>query len=207
MTRMHRVVVGPLPCWLDREQLLAVPHTATELPMGDVEVSAELTSLQAADLAARLRGLCLAARPIQVRCEPPLPRAAVRSARAEDARRRRETTAGFERRGVLVDDPEGRWSLTPEALALEMAGLAGQCSVCDAMCGLGGNAIAFARAGCEVTAIELDAARLARARHNARVYGVLERIRFIHGDARSLLGDMDAALLFLDPPWGVKWNR
>ena len=42
---------------------------------------------------------------------------------------------------------------------------------------------------------------------NARLHGVEDRIRFQTGDAARLLPGLRADLLFLDPPWGVEWNR
>jgi len=44
-----------------------------------------------------------------------------------------------------------------------------------------GNAIQFARTCSHVIAIDIDASRLRLARHNAAVYGVADRIEFIHG--------------------------
>jgi predicted RNA methylase len=79
--------------------------------------------------------------------------------------------------------------------------------VLDAACGAGGNAIGFARAGCRVTAIERDAARLEMARANARVYGVQDRIRFVAGDAQQLVPELPADLLFVDPPWGERYDK
>jgi predicted RNA methylase len=79
--------------------------------------------------------------------------------------------------------------------------------VIDACCGAGGNAIGFARAGCLVTAIELDGARIELARHNAQLYGVADRIRFLSGDARELIATLDADLLFIDPPWGERYDK
>jgi predicted RNA methylase len=124
-----------------------------------------------------------------------------------DARARRETTPAFLRPGARASG-EGRYSLTPEALAMSVAEQArGQSVVVDACCGSGGNAIAFARVGCEVTAIDLDAERLAEAAHNAALYGVTSRIRFVNGDARALVPELAADLLFIDPPWGRDYDK
>jgi SAM-dependent methyltransferase len=96
-------------------------------------------------------------------------------------------------------------SLTPEVLAVELGKRAAGRSVVDAMCGCGGNAIGFARAGCSVTSLEIDARRLEMARHNARIYGV--DIDFRQGNAAALIGQIEADILFVDPPWGADWNR
>ena len=143
---------------------------------------------------------------MEVEIVPKLDRKYVRRARLEDARRRRDTTPGFERPGARMDS-EGHRSLTPEALALWLGQQAAGVSVVDACCGVGGNAIGFARAGCQVIAIALDPGRLACARHNARLYGVTDRIEFRVGNAVELVSQLEADLLFVDPPWGEDWNR
>ncbi len=209
----HRVRVAPIPAWIDHERLLG--PTASGEPWrlrrradGTCEAEAVLASEGAADLAARLRGVGLDGSALACAIEPPLRRPLVRRARTEDARRRRETTPGFERSGVRLDD-EGRWSLTPERLALRIASTAERRPIVDAGCGVGGNSIGFARAGSPVVAIEADAARLALARHNARVYAVGDRVRFVSGDALALAPRYAApeAILFCDPPWGRGWDR
>lgn len=197
---MTRVTVAGLPDWVDADRLLGPGPWVREGPVR----TAELTPREAADLASRLRNVHLGGRTLELRVEPPLPRALVRAARTEDARRRRDTTPGFTRAGVRLD-PLARTYLTPEALALALGRrYAGQ-RVVDATCGAGGNAIGFARAGCAVVAVDANAARLAQARHNARIYGVEARIRFVHARAEHL--DLDGDVLFVDPPWGTDWNR
>jgi trimethylguanosine synthase len=77
--------------------------------------------------------------------------------------------------------------------------------VLDGFCGAGGNAIAFARTCRWVVAIDTDGERLARARANARVYGVADRIEFIQGDFLAVaprLRALAADVVFLGPPWG-----
>lgn len=177
-------------------------HTAVEGD-GTITASADLPPVEAADLAARLRGLGFGGRPLDVQISPPLPRALVRAARTTDARRRRETTPGFLRAGTRVDD-EGRISLTPEVLALRIGELARGRRVVDLGCGCGGNAIGFARGGAQVIAVERDAGRLAMARHNARLYGA--SIDFRAGDD-ALLDDLAGDVLFVDPPWGADYDR
>lgn len=204
-SRLHRVRVHPLPPWLDARRLLGFPDfcidCASAGPPGWLKAQADLPAAQAADVSARLRGLCLAGRTVVCEVTPALDRRLVRRARTDDARRRRDTTPGFLREGVRLDE-EGRYSLTAEALALRMAeGTKGR-HVVDAGSGAGGNAIAFARAGAFVTAIERVGARLALARHNAAIYGVQERIRFIEGDAVEHIGALRADLWMVDPPWG-----
>jgi SAM-dependent methyltransferase len=204
---VHVVRVSPLPDWLDWRRLLG-PGAWRAAPNSDAgsAYQAELERADAADLAARLRGVGIGGASLNVEVQPPLPRSAVRRARADEARRYRAGSAGFERAGARID-AEGKRSLTPEALALQLGLEARGAHVLDACCGAGGNAIGFARAGCRVTAIELDPARLELARHNARVYGVADSIRFLVGDARTLIPNLDADLLFVDPPWGERYDK
>jgi hypothetical protein len=203
----HRVRVSPLPDWLDWRRLLG-PGAWQEsgTAAGVRACHAELERREAADLAARLRGVGIGGEPLLVEVQPPLPRNVVRSARADEARRYRDGSPGFTRAGARVD-AEGKRSLTPEALALALGRNAGEAHVLDACCGAGGNAIGFARAGCRVTAIEIDGERLELARHNARVYGVSERIRFLTGDACVLAPEITADLLFIDAPWGERYDK
>lgn len=200
--RPVQVTVRGLPAWIDAPRLLG-PGAWT---VGDGAWTATTDMDTATDVAARLRGVSLEGAALETTIRPSPSRNQVRDARLQDARRRRDTTPGFTRPGVRLDE-EGRWSLTPEALALTMGKAAKGAVVLDAGCGCGGNTIGFARAGCTVIAVERDAARLAMARHNAGVYGVADRVRFVHGDAAEVATSTSWDLLFTDPPWGVDWSR
>jgi predicted RNA methylase len=207
--RQVRLTVEPLPEWLAAERLLGSAELVrTPIEPGRLRVEAVLDAEHAADVEAQLRGLGLDGRALRITLQPPSSRAQVRAARLREARARRDTTPGFIRPGVRVTG-EGRYSLTPEPLALALGRRAAGLHVIDACCGSGGNAIGFARAGSRVTAIELDPARLEEARHNAAVYGVRERIEFHVGDARALLPALapEGALLFVDPPWGEHYDK
>lgn len=59
----------------------------------------------------------------------------------------------------------------------------------DLFAGAGGNTIAFARSGHWdlVVGIEVDAATLACAQHNAAVYGVADRVVWVRGDCTDFL--------------------
>lgn len=92
----------------------------------------------------------------------------------------------------------------------------------DCFAGIGGNAIAFALSGAykRVYAIEKNLAALECARHNARIYGVHDKITFFHGDCFEILGLEQskpeakvpsliqvinkAGIIFASPPWGGK---
>ncbi len=54
-----------------------------------------------------------------------------------------------------------------------------------------------------VIAIDIDPIKIALARHNARIYGVEDRIEFIVGDYFKIIPTLTAAnVIFLSPPWG-----
>ncbi|NWY74263.1 TGS1 synthase, partial [Erithacus rubecula] len=103
-------------------------------------------------------------------------------------------------------DREGWFSVTPEKIAEHIAIRVSQSFNCDiivdAFCGVGGNAIQFALTSKRVIAIDIDAEKLRLARHNARVYGVAERIDFLRGDFMALAAGLRADVVFLSPPWG-----
>jgi predicted RNA methylase len=203
----YRVRVSGLPSWLDWKRLLGPGDFQTSvLSDGRLQAKAELSREAAADLGARLRGVGIGGAKLEVEVQPALERRDVRRARAIEARRYRDGSSGFSLPGVQLDQ-EARHSLTPEALAIDLGRQAHGVHVLDAGCGAGGNAIGFARAGCTVTAIELDRSRLDQAKHNARLYGVAERIHFIGGDASVLVPEHKADLLFIDPPWGGAYDK
>ncbi|MFT7519942.1 MAG: putative O-methyltransferase YrrM [Kiritimatiellia bacterium] len=184
------------------DRLLGDGPWSIEPVLNGVVATATLSRDAAADVQARLRGLAFDGLDLTITVRPKLKRNAVRDARSRDARARRSTTPGFTKAKVQLDD-EGRWSLTPESLALAMARRAHCDQVLDLTCGAGGNAIGFARAGCSVTAIDLHPGRLDMARHNAQLYGVRDRIIFHSMDATAALDDVDTeTLIFFDPPWG-----
>jgi predicted RNA methylase len=217
----HRVVVSGVPGWVDAARLLGHgpvdPGARGVPPAGwtrDAAAgwTATLPTAVAADLDARLRNLCLGGSVVECTATPALPRAAVRAARLHDARRRRDTTPGFDVRGTQRDE-EGRWSLTPAGLALALGRKAARrygaaVRVLDLCGGVGGNAIGFARAGLRVVSVERDPVRAAMARHNAGMHGVAVDVRC--DDALSVLGgvaDLSGTLVHVDPPWGVAWER
>lgn len=198
---MRQVTVLGLPDWMPTRLL-----GPGDWRRDDQGWTAALTTDQAALLQSRLRGHGYGGSPVQVRVRPGLKRPQVRAGRTADARLRRDTTPGFTRPGTRLDD-EGRWSLTPESLALWMGRQRPPGRFLDAGCGVGGNAIGLARAGHRVIAIEQDASRLAMARHNAGIYEVADRITFVHGDVHEALGAHEVDVTFFDPPWGVDWDR
>ncbi len=193
----HQVIVRGVPEWVDATKLLG-PEFSPE----DGAYTAAMDTEDAADVAARLRNIGLGGALLSVAFRPRLKRPAIRAGRTRDARARRDTTPGFTQPGAQWDD-EGRYSLTPESLALVMGKAANKRDVTDLGCGVGGNTIGFARAGCTVAAIERDPTRRRMALHNASVYGVRDRVSV----ATELDDDASGDLLFVDPPWGTEWNR
>ena len=103
--------------------------------------------------------------------------------------------------GIQLDD-EGWYSVTPEAIAFHLAQRCACDVIVDAFCGVGGNTIQFAMTCERVIAIDLDPVRLAMAKHNAKVYGVEDRIEFILGDALEVVPMLKADVVFASPPWG-----
>ncbi|CAG8550329.1 5794_t:CDS:1 [Acaulospora colombiana] len=103
--------------------------------------------------------------------------------------------------GILMDE-EGWYSVTPEAVAAQIAGRCRCDTIIDAFCGVGGNAIQFAHTCHRVIAIDIDETKLICARNNARIYGVQDRIDFILGDYFKLIPKLRADVVFLSPPWG-----
>ena len=101
-------------------------------------------------------------------------------------------------------DDEGKRLLTPEVLAMRTAAEMrerGITSVIDGCAGLGGNSIAFVRAGLRVLAVDVDPHRLELARRNAQALHCADRIEWHCGRIEELLAELPEIPLFLDPPW------
>ena len=115
--------------------------------------------------------------------------------------------------GIRLTD-SAWYGVTPEPIATRIATHLASLpesidTVIDLFAGAGGNTIALALSGRfkSVFGIEADAATLACAEHNAEVYGVRNRITFVHGDCFQVLkrrfkGLLGRAVVFGSPPWG-----
>lgn len=113
--------------------------------------------------------------------------------------------------GVALDD-ESWYSVTPEKIAAHharrLAALTPPTThpvIVDAFCGCGGNAIQFAHRAAHVVAVDWNPARLVLAAHNARLYGVGDRVDFLAGDVNAVLPALRALgvhAVFMSPPWG-----
>ncbi len=154
---------------------------------------------EAAALVREFDGMQIAGHTLRVRVElaagevlPSVPR----SMRARPPRRGRKGP------WLPFFDEVGRRSLTPRKLAERQARRLASSFVIDGYCGLGGNALALARAGARVIGVDCEASRLKLAARNAEALGLQDRIRWVHGDISTLLPKLprDADLL-LDPPW------
>jgi len=50
--------------------------------------------------------------------------------------------------------------------------------------------------------VDIDPNKIQLARHNAKVYGVADRIQFIVGDFFELAPSLKANVVYMSPPWG-----
>ncbi|XP_020279768.1 trimethylguanosine synthase isoform X2 [Pseudomyrmex gracilis] len=103
--------------------------------------------------------------------------------------------------GIKLDH-ESWYSVTPEEIAKNIAKRCRCDTIIDAFCGAGSNSIQFAFTCERVIAIDIDPNKIENARHNARIYGVEDRIEFIIGDFLKLAPSLIADVVFLSPPWG-----
>ncbi len=159
----------------------------------------EVSRAQAAAAHGRARGLSVGGVKITVTTTPPIPPRAVPGFRQPRGRDPRRLFTRYHD-GIRLD-ADARASLTPQRAAEAIAARIPGKTIVDGFCGAGGNAIAFARAGKRVVAIDTRADRLAQARHNAGIYGVADRITFQQGDFFAL--PPPAETCFLDPPWAA----
>ncbi|KAI1344996.1 RNA cap guanine-N2 methyltransferase-domain-containing protein [Xylariaceae sp. FL0016] len=143
----------------------------------------------------------------------------------------RNTIFSYYDEGIYMTQ-DAWYGVTPEPVAIRIAeDLAsiislGKRTVIDAFAGVGGNAISLAlateadgetRRWSKVIAIELDAATLACAQHNASLYGITDEITWVLGDSfeylklltespnkleSNLQVDIATTAVFASPPWG-----
>ncbi|XP_017013433.2 trimethylguanosine synthase [Drosophila takahashii] len=101
-------------------------------------------------------------------------------------------------------DRESWFSVTPEKIAKQTARRLACDLIVDAFCGCGGNAIQFANTCGRVIAVDIDAEKLAMAKHNAGIYGVAHKIEFVHADFLQFAAStrIRPNVVFLSPPWG-----
>lgn len=114
--------------------------------------------------------------------------------------------------------PDAWFGVTPEPVANKIAAHIAESApesatvIVDAFGGVGGNAIAFARSGRweRVFAIEKDAKTMKCAKHNARVYGVEDKIFWAQGDCFEVIKRFSGSknvVVFASPPWGGEMTQ
>lgn len=109
--------------------------------------------------------------------------------------------------GIELDE-ESWFSVTPEQIALHHALRCGGPDIVlvDACCGVGGNAIAFAKNCKKVIAVDIDQNKLNMGRQNAKIYNV-DNIEWVCGDFNELVKENyfrgeNVFGVFISPPWG-----
>lgn len=103
--------------------------------------------------------------------------------------------------GIKLDH-ESWFSVSPEKVAEYTARRCRCDTLIDAFCGAGGNSIRFANTCERVIAIDIDPEKIELAKHNAKIYGVEDRIEFIVADFFSIADRLIGDVIFLSPPWG-----
>ncbi|XP_011140442.1 trimethylguanosine synthase [Harpegnathos saltator] len=103
--------------------------------------------------------------------------------------------------GIKLDQ-ESWYSVTPERIALQIARRCKCNTIIDAFCGAGGNTIQFARMCNKVIAIDISHTKIQLAKHNSKIYGVYDKIKFIVGNFFELAPMLEGDVVFLSPPWG-----
>ncbi|KAJ5468260.1 RNA cap guanine-N2 methyltransferase [Penicillium sp. IBT 31633x] len=121
--------------------------------------------------------------------------------------------------GVWLTD-DAWFGVTPEPVANQIASQiaesapAGRSILVDAFAGAGGNTIAFALTGKwkRIYAIEKNPAVLKCAKHNAKIYGVEDKITWFEGDCFEILKNQlkelsPYSIVFASPPWGGEYYQ
>lgn len=99
----------------------------------------------------------------------------------------------------------------PEAVARHIASRLALFHTCvELCCGVGMLSVQLAKVMEKVYAVDIDPNVIKNARHNARLYDVPDKIKFITGDAtdEKLLKTLSADVTVLDPDWsGVNESK
>lgn len=98
-------------------------------------------------------------------------------------------------------DEVGLYSVRAEKFALETWNTMKWDVIYDAFCCVWWSAIWFALAGKKVITVELDKNRLEMAKNNAKIYGVYDKITFIHWNTLDIIKEVEFDWVFFDPPW------
>ncbi|WP_188190966.1 class I SAM-dependent methyltransferase [Nonomuraea sp. SYSU D8015] len=125
--------------------------------------------------------------------------AALTSAALTQAGLRDRARAKFgEDAGRMYFTPHGLEQSTRKEVAEHRARRLAGATVVDACCGIGGDFLALARAGCTVTAVDVDPLTVAVARANAEALGLAGRVTVTVGDAAAVRPE-EYDVLFADP--------
>lgn len=92
----------------------------------------------------------------------------------------------------------------PEVVARHIAKQLSIFRTCvELCCGVGMLSVQLAKVMNKVYAVDKDEKNIENARHNAKLYGVTDKIKFIAGDAldEKLLRNLEAEVAVLDPDW------
>lgn len=131
---------------------------------------------------------------LRSRYDPELARAAV-----EQTLLRQRARAKFSQADQMYFTSEALEQASSQPVAEHRAArLAAYSHVADIGCGIGGDTLALARAGCRVSAVERDPLRLALARANAEVLGLDAHITWVQADVLDTPPPA-ADALFCDP--------
>lgn len=104
-------------------------------------------------------------------------------------------------------DAGALYTMVPWMLAREIALCTSGDSVVDICSGVGAMSIAFAKAGKNVTAVEISTERVEMARHNLKLYNVADKVESVVADITSekmlsRLAQQQIDTVWIDPPWG-----
>ena len=104
--------------------------------------------------------------------------------------------------GIKMDD-ESWYSVTPEEIAIYIAGLVKdnkESVITDAFCGCGGNVIQFSKTFKSVNAVDISKDKIELTQNNSSVYSCPNNITYYHKDFFDF--NIKSDYLFLSPPWG-----
>ncbi|TMR18676.1 methyltransferase domain-containing protein [Nonomuraea turkmeniaca] len=99
---------------------------------------------------------------------------------------------------MMYFTPHGLEQSTRREVAEHRARRLAGAAVVDACCGIGGDLLALARAGCTVTAVDVDPLTVAVARANAEALGLAGLVTVTVGEAAAVRPE-DYDVLFADP--------
>lgn len=110
-------------------------------------------------------------------------------------------------------DDEGLWSLTHKDVSiltakrlLTLEGISKKSIITDAMAGIGGITIPFAKVFANVNAIELAQDRKEMLEYNIKLYNI-NNVTTYSGYCQDILKDLQQDVVIFDPPWGIDYKK